>query len=150
MRVPVERNVRVSVEAQDETARRVRVDAEGLEARILQHEIDHLDGVLIIDRTTPEARREAMGALRPEPGPGAERPAVAVASGSQARAGGPRRRCERLAAVAELDVAVVLTQPDRPAGRGRSTAPPAVAGTARSSGSRSLQPERPAEALPLL
>ncbi len=69
LRVPVERNVRVSVEAQDENGESVRVDAEGLEARILQHEIDHLDGVLIIDRTTPEARREALAALRPEPGP---------------------------------------------------------------------------------
>ena len=39
-----------------------------LEARILQHEIDHLDGVLTIDRTSPEARREALAALRPEPG----------------------------------------------------------------------------------
>jgi peptide deformylase len=69
LRVPVERHVRVSVEAQDERGAPVRVDAEGLEARILQHEIDHLDGVLILDRTTPEARREAMAALRPQPGP---------------------------------------------------------------------------------
>ena len=51
------------------TASRCSVDAEGLEARILQHEIDHLDGVLTIDRTTPEARREALAALRPQPGP---------------------------------------------------------------------------------
>jgi peptide deformylase len=69
LRVPVERHVRVSVEAQDENGEPVRVDAEGLEARVLQHEIDHLDGVLIIDRTTPEARREALAALRPQPGP---------------------------------------------------------------------------------
>jgi len=69
LRVPVERNVRVSVEGQDENGEAVRVDADDLEARILQHEIDHLDGVLIIDRTTPEARREALAALRPQPGP---------------------------------------------------------------------------------
>jgi peptide deformylase len=69
LRVPVERNVRVSVEARDEHGEPVRVDAENLEARILQHEIDHLDGVLIIDRTSPEARREALAALRPQPGP---------------------------------------------------------------------------------
>ena len=69
LRVPVERHVRVSVEAKDENGEPVRVDAEDLEARILQHEIDHLDGVLIIDRTTPEARREALAALRPQPGP---------------------------------------------------------------------------------
>jgi peptide deformylase len=69
LRVPVDRHVAVSVNAQDEHGEPVRVDAEGLEARILQHEIDHLDGVLIIDRTTPEARREALAALRPPPGP---------------------------------------------------------------------------------
>jgi peptide deformylase len=69
LRVPVERHVSVSVNAQDEHGEPVRVDAEGLEARILQHEIDHLDGVLIIDRTMPEARREALAALRPPPGP---------------------------------------------------------------------------------
>jgi peptide deformylase len=69
LRVPVERHAGVSVRAQDEHGEPVSVDAEGLEARILQHEIDHLDGVLIIDRTTPEARREALAALRPQPGP---------------------------------------------------------------------------------
>ena len=69
LRVQVERNLRVSVEARDENGEHVRIDAEGFEARVLQHEIDHLDGVLIIDRTTPEARREALAALRPQPGP---------------------------------------------------------------------------------
>jgi peptide deformylase len=69
LRVPVERHVRVSVEAKDEHGEPLRIDAENLEARILQHEIDHLDGVLTIDRTTPEARREALAALRPQPGP---------------------------------------------------------------------------------
>jgi peptide deformylase len=69
LRVPVERSVRVSVDAQDENGEPVHVNAEHLEARVLQHEIDHLDGVLIIDRTSPEARREALAALRPQPGP---------------------------------------------------------------------------------
>jgi peptide deformylase len=45
----------------------VRLELEGLPARIAQHELDHLDGVLIIDRTTPEARREALALLRPQP-----------------------------------------------------------------------------------
>ncbi len=40
------------------------VEASGLEARVIQHEIDHLDGVLILDRTGREQRREAMRALR--------------------------------------------------------------------------------------
>ena len=69
LRVPVERHLRVSVKAQDENGEPVQVDAEGLEARILQHEIDHLDGVLTIDRTTPEERRRALAELRPQPGP---------------------------------------------------------------------------------
>ena len=63
--VPVERPVAVRIEGQDETGAEVSYDLEGMAARIAQHEYDHLDGVLIIDRTTPEARREAMGSLRP-------------------------------------------------------------------------------------
>jgi len=69
LRVPVERNAHVSVDAQDENGEAVHIEADDLEARILQHEIDHLDGVLTIDRTSPEARREALAALRPQPGP---------------------------------------------------------------------------------
>jgi peptide deformylase len=45
----------------------LRLELGGLPARIAQHELDHLDGVLILDRTTPEARREALGLLRPQP-----------------------------------------------------------------------------------
>jgi peptide deformylase len=44
-----------------------RLELEGLPARVAQHELDHLDGILILDRTTPEARREALAALRPQP-----------------------------------------------------------------------------------
>ena len=40
------------------------IEASGLEARVIQHEIDHLDGVLILDRTSREQRKEAMRALR--------------------------------------------------------------------------------------
>ena len=61
--VEVERPARVRVRAR--TARReVEVDAEGLTARVIQHEIDHLDGVLILDRISREARKEAMRAMR--------------------------------------------------------------------------------------
>src|SRR5215203_1136618 len=42
----------------------VTLQAAGLEARILQHEIDHLDGVLILDRTAREQRKAALRALR--------------------------------------------------------------------------------------
>jgi peptide deformylase len=38
-----------------------------MDARACQHELDHLDGILVLDRTTAEARREAMRALRPQP-----------------------------------------------------------------------------------
>jgi peptide deformylase len=67
IRVPVERAVRVTVEGRDVSGAPVRHELEGLPARVSQHEVDHLDGVLIIDRTTPEARREALGNLRPIP-----------------------------------------------------------------------------------
>jgi peptide deformylase len=62
--VPVERSQRLVAEGLDETGAQVRIEAEGFEARVLQHEIDHLDGVLIIDRTDKDARREAMRELR--------------------------------------------------------------------------------------
>jgi peptide deformylase len=65
--VPVERALKVTVEAKDETGADVRLELEEHPARVAQHEVDHLDGILIIDRTTPEARREALGILRPEP-----------------------------------------------------------------------------------
>jgi peptide deformylase len=65
--VPVERALTVTVEASTPQGEPLVREVEGLEARVIQHEIDHLDGVLIIDRTTPEARREALGRLRPHP-----------------------------------------------------------------------------------
>jgi peptide deformylase len=65
--VPVERHVSVTLEAQDATGGPLRLELSGLDARVVQHELDHLDGVLILERTTPEARREAMAALRPQP-----------------------------------------------------------------------------------
>jgi peptide deformylase len=65
--IPVERHERVTVEAQDTEGKDVRLELEGLPARVAQHELDHLDGILILDRTTPEARREALAALRPQP-----------------------------------------------------------------------------------
>ena len=63
--VPVERPTSIRLEGRDENGEEVALDLEGMPARIAQHEFDHLDGKLMIDRTTPEARREAMAALRP-------------------------------------------------------------------------------------
>jgi peptide deformylase len=65
--IPVERHVSLMLEGKDLEGNDVRLELEGLPARIVQHELDHLDGVLILDRTTPEARREALGLLRPQP-----------------------------------------------------------------------------------
>jgi peptide deformylase len=62
--VEVERPVDVRVRAQDETGAEITVEASGLEARVIQHEIDHLDGVLILDRTSRDQRKQAMRALR--------------------------------------------------------------------------------------
>lgn len=58
--IPVERSVTVVCEAVSLAGKPVRIQAEGLHARVLQHEIDHLDGVLIIDRATPEERKAAL------------------------------------------------------------------------------------------
>lgn len=65
--VEVERATTIVVEATSPEGEEVRIEAEGLEARVIQHELDHLDGILIIDRTSPEQRREALAKLRPQP-----------------------------------------------------------------------------------
>jgi peptide deformylase len=65
--VEVERPTSVVVEARSPEGDELRIEAEGLKARVIQHEIDHLDGVLIIDRTSPEKRRDALAKLRPQP-----------------------------------------------------------------------------------
>ena len=63
--MPVERTTSVRIEGRDANGEEVAYDLEGTPARIVQHELDHLDGTMILDRTTPEARREALAALRP-------------------------------------------------------------------------------------
>jgi peptide deformylase len=63
--VPVERPVTVTLTGKDENGEDVRFELDDIYARAAQHEADHLDGVLIIDKTTPEARREALSLLRP-------------------------------------------------------------------------------------
>jgi peptide deformylase len=64
VQVEVERPVHVRVRAQDERGEPLVVEASGLEARVIQHEIDHLDGVLILDRTSREQRKQAIKTLR--------------------------------------------------------------------------------------
>ena len=65
VKVPVERSVRVVVEGLDANGKPVRYELEDYDARVVQHELDHLDGVLIIDRTDDEHRKEALRVLRP-------------------------------------------------------------------------------------
>jgi peptide deformylase len=62
--VEVERPIHVRVRGRNDLGEGVLIEASGLEARVLQHEIDHLDGVLILDRTTRDQRKEAMRTLR--------------------------------------------------------------------------------------
>lgn len=64
VQVDVERAVHVRVRARDEAGADRLVEASGLEARVIQHEIDHLDGVLILDRVPREERKQAIRAMR--------------------------------------------------------------------------------------
>ncbi|HZU21113.1 MAG TPA: peptide deformylase [Gaiellaceae bacterium] len=65
VRVPVERATRLVLEGKDPEGGEVHIELDAYGARIAQHELDHLDGVLIIDRTDDEHRKEALGILRP-------------------------------------------------------------------------------------
>ncbi len=62
--VDVERPLYARVRGVDQRGEPILIEASGLEARVLQHEIDHLDGILMLDRTTAEQRKGAMRALR--------------------------------------------------------------------------------------
>ena len=64
---PVERATAVRVEGRGLGGDELVLELEGIAARVAQHELDHLDGILILDRTTKEARREALAVLRPKP-----------------------------------------------------------------------------------
>jgi peptide deformylase len=65
--VPVERHVSLTLEGKDMKGNDVTFDLEGHAARVVQHELDHLDGTMIIERTTEEARKAALATLRPRP-----------------------------------------------------------------------------------
>ena len=66
--VPVSRATSIRVHARDVRGEAVEIDAEGFVARVIQHEVDHLDGILILDRTGPDERKEALRQLREHPG----------------------------------------------------------------------------------
>ena len=65
--VPVERFKAVTIEGADASGERLELELGLPSSRIVQHELDHLDGVLIIDRTDDESRRAALAKLRPQP-----------------------------------------------------------------------------------
>jgi peptide deformylase len=65
VRVPVERSIKITIEGKDGNGEDVRWDLDEYGSRVVQHELDHLDGVLIIDRTDDEHRKEALSTLRP-------------------------------------------------------------------------------------
>jgi peptide deformylase len=67
VRVPVPRSVRVTLAGQNLDGEDVTYELEGMGARVVQHESDHLDGVLIVDRTDDDNRRRALAILRPQP-----------------------------------------------------------------------------------
>jgi peptide deformylase len=65
VRVPVERATSIVLEGKDPNGEDVRYELDPYGSRIVQHELDHLDGVMIIDRTDDEHRKEALATLRP-------------------------------------------------------------------------------------
>ena len=62
--VEVERALSLRVRGRDAAGDALEIEAEGLEARVIQHEIDHLDGTLVLDRISKQARKDAMRAMR--------------------------------------------------------------------------------------
>jgi peptide deformylase len=63
VRVPVKRFEKIELTGLDKNGKKIRVKAEGLLARAFQHEIDHLNGKLILDRTSKDERRKALHKL---------------------------------------------------------------------------------------
>ena len=146
----VERPLFARVSGVDVTGEPLQIEASGLEARVLQHEIDHLDGVLMLDRTARDQRKAALRALREggsysptaeEPAdeePGARRDELRVAYlGTSEFAVAVLRRL----ADSPHRPALVVTPPDRPRGRGRRLAPPPAAAAASELGIELLQTE---------
>ncbi len=62
--VPVERALAVTIEGRDLAGAPLRLELEDMDARVVQHELDHLDGVLMLERTDDESRRDALATLR--------------------------------------------------------------------------------------
>ena len=90
--VPVERPTSIVVDARDVEGNPLHLELNGFSARVVQHELDHLDGVLIFDRTTDEARRRPWRRCGRRPAL-PERGGSVAASASPAPRPGPPRPC---------------------------------------------------------
>jgi peptide deformylase len=77
-RFEIVRSARVTMRGLDLDGRDVILEGDDLLARMIQHEIDHLDGVLVLDRVDPDVRREALRAMRTE-----EMPSVSMTGGDR-------------------------------------------------------------------
>ena len=145
-RFEVVRAERVTMRGIDLDGNEIVLEGDDLLARMIQHEIDHLDGVLLLDRVEPDVRREALKEMRTHDFPmrqvpargvpaatAASRPAPACASSSSAPL---TTRCPPLHALhaAGHDIALVVTQPDRR--RGRGSEPTREPGEGRRAGAR--------------
>ena len=148
----VERPLHARFSGRDVDGEAVVIEASGLEARVLQHEIDHLDGVLILDRTTREQRKGALRALREggsysPPGEEGEEGAERASTASRAPTREDRlprhlglRRDASCAGSPTPPTAGAGPHPARPPrGRGRQLQPPPVAEVARELGIELLQ-----------
>jgi peptide deformylase len=62
--VPVERALEVTIEGRDVTGAPLELELEEMDARVVQHELDHLDGVLMLERTDDDSRKDALATLR--------------------------------------------------------------------------------------
>ena len=65
VKVPVERSTRIVLDGKNPNGEDLHLELDEYGSRVVQHELDHLDGVLIIDRTDDEHRKEALATLRP-------------------------------------------------------------------------------------
>ena len=148
VRMPVERATGVTLEFQDVDGERRTLELEGLDARVVQHEIDHLDGVLIIDRTTDEARREAMA----DPAP-ASRAALTAAGRRVGFAGTSAWAADALRGLhvaPGIEIAGGADPARSPRRARKAPAPSARRGCGERLGIELLQPERPQAALAAL
>ena len=153
------RHLHVVARGWDQHGEPVTVQGSDLLARCIQHETDHLDGVLFVDRLDPATRKLAMAEIRAAEWFGAERaggqgqPAPDVREGQVAPvrlvfAGTPEPAVPSLRALLESgrhEVVAVLTRPDAPAGRGRTLTRSPVGRLADEAGVPVLTPPSPSD-----